>query len=135
MFLMFSNVNSFLWHFLTKSKHPMTLKIKDKKKLFGRNCILGNFITRKFELQGVFLWIKNPNPVFSRIRNTCLDRMIQLGVGTAITLLSPLFRPHDTVGCWYSNNFVISSEHDWLTHGISSNKLWINKVQTRGSGR
>ena len=38
----------FLWHFLTKSKHHMTLKIKDKK-LFGRNCILDNFITRKFE--------------------------------------------------------------------------------------
>ena len=32
-----------LWHFLTKSKHLMTLKIKDKK-LFGRNCISDNFI-------------------------------------------------------------------------------------------
>ena len=35
----------FLWHFLTKSIHPMTLKIKDNK-LFGRNCIL------KLEVQG-----------------------------------------------------------------------------------
>ena len=32
----------------------MTLKIIDKK-LFGRNCILDNFITRKFELHGTFL--------------------------------------------------------------------------------
>ena len=39
--------------YLTKSKHPMTLKIKDKK-LFKRNCILDNYITRKFELQGSF---------------------------------------------------------------------------------
>ena len=31
------------YHFYTKSKHLMTLKIKDKK-LFGRNCILDNFI-------------------------------------------------------------------------------------------
>ena len=48
-------------------KINMTLKIKDKK-LFGRNCILDNFITRKFELRGVFLWIKDSDPVFSRIR-------------------------------------------------------------------
>ena len=58
----------------------MTPKIKDKKllchikskirKLFGRNCVLDNFITRKFELHGIFLWIKDPDPdpVFSRIR-------------------------------------------------------------------
>ena len=56
----------------------MTLKIKDtkllchlkskSKKLFGRNCVLDNFITRKFEKHGVFLWIKDPDPVFSRIR-------------------------------------------------------------------
>ena len=39
----------------------MTLKIKDKK-LFGRNFILYNFITRKFGLQGVVLWIKDPDP-------------------------------------------------------------------------
>ena len=42
-----SKINIFLWHFLTKSKHPITLKIKDKK-LFGRNCILDSFITGKF---------------------------------------------------------------------------------------
>ena len=56
----------------------MTLKIKDKK-LFGRNCILDNFITRKFELHEVFLWIKDPDPVFSlsrfRIRITPKDRI------------------------------------------------------------
>ena len=50
----------------------MTLKIKDKKllchlkskitKLFGRNCILDNLITIQFELHGVFLWIKVPDP-------------------------------------------------------------------------
>ena len=33
MFLMFSKINIFLWHFPTKSEHPMTLKIKDKKYL------------------------------------------------------------------------------------------------------
>ena len=32
-----------LWHFLTKSKHPMIIKIKDKK-LIGRNFIFDNFI-------------------------------------------------------------------------------------------
>ena len=31
MFLMFSKINNFLWHFYPKSKHFMTLKIKDKK--------------------------------------------------------------------------------------------------------
>ena len=57
-----------LWHFLDKSKHPMRLKIKDKK-LFGRNCILDN---EKIWITGVFLWIKDPDPgpVFSRIRVT-----------------------------------------------------------------
>ena len=39
----------------------MTLKFKDKK-LFRRNCILDNFKTRKFNLYGVFLWIKDPDP-------------------------------------------------------------------------
>ena len=54
----------------------MILKIKDKK-LFGRNCILDNFITRKFDLQGVFLWLQDPDPdpVFSRIRVTQKDRI------------------------------------------------------------
>ena len=31
------------------------------KKLFGRNCILDNFMTRKCELHGVFLWTKDPD--------------------------------------------------------------------------
>ena len=54
----------------------MTRKINDKK-LFGRNCILDNFITRKFELHGVLLWIKDPDPdsLFSRIRVTQKDRI------------------------------------------------------------
>ena len=43
MFLMFSIINIFLWHFLTKSSYLMTLKTKDKK-LFGRNFILDNDI-------------------------------------------------------------------------------------------
>ena len=38
----FSKINIFLWHFLMKFNHLMTLKIKDKK--FGRNCILDNDI-------------------------------------------------------------------------------------------
>ena len=46
MFLMFGEINIFLWHFLTKSKHRMRLKIKDKK-LFCQNCILYNFIKRE----------------------------------------------------------------------------------------
>ena len=41
------------------------------------------------------------------------------------------FRPFDSLGCWYNNNYVISSEHDWLTRGISVNKLWINKVRAQ----
>ena len=51
-----------------------TLIIKDKK-IFGRNCILDNLITSKFELHRVFLWIKDPDPVFSRIRVTQKDRI------------------------------------------------------------
>ena len=35
----------------------MTLKVKDKK-----------IITTLFELHGVFLWIKDPDPVFFQIR-------------------------------------------------------------------
>ena len=38
MFLMFSKIKKFVWHFLNKFKHIMTLKIKDKKLLL-RNCI------------------------------------------------------------------------------------------------
>ena len=38
------------------------LKIKDKK-LFGRNlCFRQFYIKRKFELQGSFWWIKDPDP-------------------------------------------------------------------------
>ena len=43
-----------------------------------------------------------------------------------------LLRPFDAAGCWYNNSYVVSSDHEWLTHGISSNKLWINKVGGRG---
>ena len=39
MLLMFSKINNFLWHFLTKSKHYMTLKIKDKKKYLDETNI------------------------------------------------------------------------------------------------
>ena len=40
MFLMFSKINNFLWHFDTKSKHLMTPKIKDKKKYFDETVFL-----------------------------------------------------------------------------------------------
>ena len=43
MFLMFSKINIFLMAFSYQTQHLMTLKIKDQK-LFGRNCILDNFI-------------------------------------------------------------------------------------------
>ena len=41
------------------------------------DCILDNFITRNFELYGVFLWLNDPDPVFSliRIRITQKDRI------------------------------------------------------------
>ena len=45
----------------------MTLIIKDKK-LFGQNCILDNFIYRENLNYRVFFWIKDPEPIFSRIR-------------------------------------------------------------------
>jgi hypothetical protein len=45
-----------------------------------------------------------------------------------------IFRPHDTVGCWYNNYFVISAEHEWLAHGISVSKFWINKVKSNRIG-
>ena len=51
--------------------HLMTLKIKDNK-LFGRNCILVNFMYREYyRITGIFLWIEDPDPdpVFSRILN------------------------------------------------------------------
>ena len=62
-----------LCHFLTKSKHPMTLQIKDNK-LFGRNGILDNY-NEKILITGVCLWIKNPDPLFSRIRVTQKNRL------------------------------------------------------------
>ena len=37
-------------------------------------------------------------------------------------------RPFETVGCWYNNSYLISSDHEWLAHQISVNKFWINKV-------
>ena len=37
-------------------------------------------------------------------------------------------RPWDTFGCWYNNNYLISSDHEWLAHTVSTNKLWMNKV-------
>jgi len=37
-------------------------------------------------------------------------------------------KPYDTVGCWYNNSYLISSDHEWLAHFISCNKFWINKV-------
>ena len=37
-------------------------------------------------------------------------------------------RPFDTIGCWYNNSYLVSSDHEWLAHLISSNKFWINKV-------
>ena len=36
MFLMFRIINIFIWHFPTKSKHAMTLKIKDKKNIWRK---------------------------------------------------------------------------------------------------
>ena len=42
VFLMFSEINNLLWHFLTKSKHRMT---------------------------GVFLWIKDPDPDPGDLKN------------------------------------------------------------------
>ena len=63
MFSMFSKINYFLWHFLTKSKHLMTLEIKDKiiilTKLYFIQKILYN---EKIRVTRVFLWIKDPDP-------------------------------------------------------------------------
>ena len=108
---MFSKINIFfLWHFLTKSKHPMTLKIKDKK-LVWRNCMLDNFITRKCELQGSFCVTR------IRIRVTQKDR-IQInntGINRTITDQSDSYcqfeladwsRPLMAAGCWLVNRNV-----------------------------
>ena len=37
-------------------------------------------------------------------------------------------QPWDTIGCWYGNKYVISSEFKWLAHMISTSRLWTNKV-------
>ena len=37
-------------------------------------------------------------------------------------------RPHHTVGCWYNNTYLVSSDHEWLAHTVSTNKFWMNKV-------
>ena len=55
MFLMFSKINIFVWHILTKSKHLVTLKIKDKKIILTTLYFRQFYITRKFELQGSFV--------------------------------------------------------------------------------
>ena len=53
-----------LRHFLTKSKHLMTLKIKDKK-LFGRNRIFDNFIWREnLNYRGLFVDTGSGSDIF-----------------------------------------------------------------------
>ena len=37
-------------------------------------------------------------------------------------------KPHETVGCWYNNSYLVSSDHEWLAHLVSVNKFWMNKV-------
>ena len=37
-------------------------------------------------------------------------------------------RPMETQGCWYNDHFLISSNLQYLTHNVCSNKLVINKV-------
>ena len=45
------------------------------------------------------------------------------------TKISVIFRPYDTVGCWFGNKYVISSEFKWLSSQmISATMLWMNKV-------
>ena len=39
-------------------------------------------------------------------------------------------KPSDSVGCWFGNKYVISSDFKWLAHLVSSSKLWMNKVQS-----
>ena len=41
---------------------------KIKKNIFGKLYFRQFYITRKLELQGSFFWIKDPDPVFSRVR-------------------------------------------------------------------
>ena len=37
-------------------------------------------------------------------------------------------QPWDTIGCWYGNKYVISSEFKWLAHMVSTSMLLLNKV-------
>ena len=46
--------NNLLSHFLTKSKHLMTLKIKDKNIILTKLYFRQFYITRKLELEGFF---------------------------------------------------------------------------------
>ena len=47
MFLMFSKIKKMLWHFYTKSKHLMRLKIKDKKIILTKLYFRQFYVTRK----------------------------------------------------------------------------------------
>ena len=51
MFLMFSKINILLWDFPTKSKHLLTLKIKD---YLDETDFRQFYMTRKFEFHGSF---------------------------------------------------------------------------------
>ena len=45
-------------------------------------------------------------------------------------IVNLLFRPFDTVGCWYGSKYVISSEFKWLSSQmISATMLWMNKAE------
>ena len=61
MFLMFSKIHNFLWDFPTKSKHLITLKIKDKKIILTNLYFRQFYIPRNLELQGS-LWVNDPYP-------------------------------------------------------------------------
>ena len=37
-------------------------------------------------------------------------------------------KPYETVGCWYNNSYLVSSDYEWLAHLVSTNKFWMNKV-------
>ena len=60
--------------FLTKSIHIMTLKIKDKNYL-NEIVFLTILNNKKIWVTGVILWLKNPDPVLSRIRVIQKDRI------------------------------------------------------------
>ena len=54
-------------------------------------------------------------------------KYIKRGYGKITLLLN------DSVGCWFGNKYVISSEFKWLAHMVSSSRLWLNKVDTSES--